>query len=212
MSNTTGGATAEPAGAASEQAAFWRGLDRDRGRYYTLLCALIIANVLYVMARVAEWRLTPFLTADLAAAIAFLALFLRTAKRAGFPVWMLVLTGVLIMLPLGIVPTIAVLVADNKVGKLIGEGLKRADPEAYRALTEPARGTLSPLAYWSLILGLIPLFGWAGGLPLSIIALRKIRRSQGRVRGAGWAWAGGVVSAISLLFTIVMLLRPASVP
>jgi hypothetical protein len=65
----------------------------------------------------------------------------------------------------------------------------------------------SGLAIASLVSSLIPflLLGQITGLILGIIALRKIKQSQGAVGGKGFAIAGVTISGIILLFIIGVL-------
>jgi hypothetical protein len=67
----------------------------------------------------------------------------------------------------------------------------------------PARET-SGLAIGSLVASLIPflLLGQITGLILGIIALRKIKQSNGAVGGKGFAIAGVTISSLILLFII----------
>jgi hypothetical protein len=65
----------------------------------------------------------------------------------------------------------------------------------------------SGLAIGSLVASLIPLMllGQITGLILGIIALRKIKQSQGTVGGKGFAIAGVTISGLILLFMIGVL-------
>src|ERR1700730_16915259 len=65
----------------------------------------------------------------------------------------------------------------------------------------------SGLAIGSLVASLIPLMllGQITGLILGIIALRKIKQSQGTVGGRGFAIAGVTISGLILLFVIGVL-------
>jgi hypothetical protein len=65
----------------------------------------------------------------------------------------------------------------------------------------------SGLAIASLVASLIPLMllGQITGLILGIIALRKIKQSQGAVGGKGFAIAGVTISGLILLFMIGVL-------
>jgi hypothetical protein len=97
--------------------------------------------------------------------------------------------------------------------------LMLADARAWAARTEPASisssgtavTTSSPptsgLAIGSLVASLIPflLLGQITGLILGIIALRKIKQSQGAVGGKGFAIAGVTISGLILLFMIGVL-------
>jgi uncharacterized protein DUF4190 len=69
--------------------------------------------------------------------------------------------------------------------------------------TPPASG----LAIGSLVASLIPflLLGQITGLILGIIALRKIKQSQGAIGGKGFAIAGVTISGLILLFMIGVL-------
>lgn len=66
---------------------------------------------------------------------------------------------------------------------------------------------VSGLAIGSLVASLIPLMllGQITGLILGIIALRKIKQSQGTVGGKGFAIAGVTISGLILLFVIGVL-------
>jgi hypothetical protein len=67
----------------------------------------------------------------------------------------------------------------------------------------PARET-SGLAIGSLVASFIPflLLGQITGLVLGIIALRKIKRSQGNLGGRGFAIAGVTISSLILVFIL----------
>lgn len=71
----------------------------------------------------------------------------------------------------------------------------------------PARET-SGLAIGSLVASLIPflLLGQITGLVLGILALRKIKQSQGTVGGKGFAIAGVTISSLILLFILGILI------
>jgi hypothetical protein len=94
------------------------------------------------------------------------------------------------------------------------------DARAWARRTEPAAigstggiviQTSSPpasgLAIGSLVASLIPflLLGQITGLILGIIALRKIKQSQGAIGGKGFAIAGVTISGLILLFMIGVL-------
>jgi hypothetical protein len=90
------------------------------------------------------------------------------------------------------------------------------DVRAWARRTEPGaiapNGTViatspSGLAIGSLVASLIPLMllGQITGLILGIIALRKIKQSQGTVGGKGFAIAGVTISGLILLFMIGVL-------
>ena len=97
--------------------------------------------------------------------------------------------------------------------------LMLADARAWARRTEPASiasngrviPTSSPpasgLAIGSLVASVIPflLLGQITGLILGIIALRKIKQSQGAVGGKGFAIAGVTISGLLLLFIIGVL-------
>jgi uncharacterized protein DUF4190 len=70
-----------------------------------------------------------------------------------------------------------------------------------------SRPPASGLAIGSLVASLIPLMllGQITGLILGIIALRKIKQSQGAVGGKGFAIAGVTISGLILLFMIGVL-------
>jgi hypothetical protein len=94
------------------------------------------------------------------------------------------------------------------------------DARAWARRTQPGaidpNGTVNPtspsppasgLAIGSLVASLIPflLLGQITGLILGIIALRKIKQSQGAVGGKGFAIAGVTISGLILLFIIGIL-------
>jgi hypothetical protein len=97
--------------------------------------------------------------------------------------------------------------------------LMLADARAWARRTEPvsitAGGTVVPtssppasgLAIGSLVASVIPflLLGQITGLILGIVALRKIKQSQGAVGGKGFAIAGLTISGLILLFMIGVL-------
>ena len=95
--------------------------------------------------------------------------------------------------------------------------LKRtAPPSPIGAVAaRPANGKGSALAIGSLVLGILGLFTCGAtalfGLILGIIALVRISRSQGELRGHGTAVAGVVVSGIFLLLVPIFaaMLLPA---
>jgi hypothetical protein len=70
------------------------------------------------------------------------------------------------------------------------------------SVTPTSRPPASGLAIGSLVASLIPflLLGQITGLILGIIALRKIKQSQGTVGGKGFAIAGITISGLILLF------------
>jgi hypothetical protein len=82
-----------------------------------------------------------------------------------------------------------------------------AQPSVHAAPRE--RGRPSGLATASLVLGILalPTCGLTSliGLPLGIVALRKIKRSGGRLTGQGVATAGVCVSGVLFLLLPVML-------
>jgi hypothetical protein len=94
------------------------------------------------------------------------------------------------------------------------------DARAWAKGTEPAAlnstGTVAPssspptsgLAIGSLVASLIPflLLGQITGLILGIVALRKIKQSNGAVGGKGFAIAGVTISGIILLLMIGVLI------
>jgi hypothetical protein len=71
-----------------------------------------------------------------------------------------------------------------------------------------SRPAASGLAIASLVSSLIPflLLGQITGLILGIVALRKIKQSQGAVGGKGFAIAGVTISGLILLFMIGVLI------
>jgi hypothetical protein len=75
------------------------------------------------------------------------------------------------------------------------------------SVTPNSRPPASGLAIASLVASLIPflLLGQITGLMLGIVALRKIKRSQGAVGGKGFAIAGVTISGVILLFMIGVL-------
>jgi hypothetical protein len=79
-------------------------------------------------------------------------------------------------------------------------------PNGVAIATFPSPPT-SGLAIGSLVASLVPLMllGQITGLILGIIALRKIKQSQGTVGGKGFAIAGLTISGIILLFMIGVL-------
>ena len=97
--------------------------------------------------------------------------------------------------------------------------LMLADVRAWARRSEPASitssGSVVPtssppasgLAIGSLVASVIPflLLGQITGLILGIIALRKIKQSQGAVGGKGFAIAGVTISGLILLFIIGVL-------
>ena len=80
----------------------------------------------------------------------------------------------------------------------------------------PAR--TSGMAVWSLVLGILSLIcgfltllSAPTGLILGLVALSKIKNSEGRLAGRGLALAGAIISGVAILFIPVMaaLLLPA---
>jgi len=88
---------------------------------------------------------------------------------------------------------------------------RRAEPGATTPSGTVIATSSSPpasgLAIGSLVASLIPflLLGQITGLILGIIALRRIKRSQGTVGGKGFAIAGVTISGLILLFMIGLL-------
>jgi hypothetical protein len=139
MDNTPQEAVAEVA--PNPEAERWRALDKRRDRYYTLLVLVIIVNVGYMVARVFESPLQFLaLGLDLVAMATFLVSFLGTASRCGMPTPTVVLIGIGTLLPIGLIPLIVILVADNHIGKCIGQGWKAADPEGFAAAVKGTKG------------------------------------------------------------------------
>lgn len=79
-----------------------------------------------------------------------------------------------------------------------------AGTDSAAAVAEVPAGGTSGLAIGSFVASLIPflLLGQITGLVLGIIALRKIKQSQGAVGGKGFAIAGVTISSVILLFII----------
>jgi hypothetical protein len=79
-----------------------------------------------------------------------------------------------------------------------------AGTDSAAAVSEVPAGGTSGLAIGSFVASLIPflLLGQITGLVLGIIALRKIKQSQGAVGGKGFAIAGVTISSVILLFII----------
>jgi len=79
-----------------------------------------------------------------------------------------------------------------------------AKTDSARAVAEAPPGGTSGLAIGSFVASLIPflLLGQITGLVLGIIALRKIKQSQGTVGGKGLAIAGLTISSLILVFII----------
>lgn len=79
-----------------------------------------------------------------------------------------------------------------------GDGTGFAGPDAAPAASRPTSG----LAIASLVCSLIPfaLITQIAGLTLGIIALAKIRKSQGTLGGKGFAIAGVIISSLAILF------------
>jgi hypothetical protein len=88
---------------------------------------------------------------------------------------------------------------------------RRTEPRAITPSGTVIQTSISPpasgLAIGSLVASLIPLMllGQITGLILGIIALRKIKQSQGTVGGKGFAIAGVTISGLILLFVIGVL-------
>ena len=77
--------------------------------------------------------------------------------------------------------------AANAAGLLIPDRPKAAE-------TDPTEPRLCPLAYQALLVFWFPF----AGVPMAIVAIRRIRGSKGKMKGEGLAWAAIVLSAIDL--------------
>jgi len=102
----------------------------------------------------------------------------------------------------GILLIVFLMLADARAWARGGIEVAGAVPAGATAQT-PAGGT-SGLAIGSLVASLVPfmLLGQITGLVLGILALRKIKQSQGTIGGKGFAIAGVVISSLILVFII----------
>ena len=201
MGDLTGETTSGRSTSSADPAAKWKELDRKRGQYQSLIVGVIGTIVLYGAGPAIGLNKDPVLVANIVFAVAFLIVFLRTAKRCGFSNVVLVLVAVGVLLPL--LSMIIVLLADWQVGKRIAAGWLEASPEEFARLVSQPR--LMPASYWSVILSLIPFIGPVIGLPLALIALRAIAREPGKLKGRGWALTGIVLNTLGLLLAGVMV-------
>ena len=149
---------------------------RTKRRVYIVVLLLMIAltTTAIITGRRELWG------ARLALAIVFLTLFLQTAYAAlHYPAWKLVLMGIAIFL----IPFVALIV------------LGTVDRKIYDLLRQqsgaPPLGPISGLAYCSLVLCWAPVVG----LVLSIVAVVRIKRSAGALRGMAMSIVALVISA-----------------
>lgn len=156
-------------------------LDRRRTVYYVLFLSQIPVAI---AARIVQ---TPAVSVVLgllliAWAIAFLCVFLKTARLAGLSVPALVPIAVLLVIP--IIGIITLMVVDFRIADTVE-----------RAVAQGVKPRLSRLSYWSLIMAWLPIVG----LPMAAIALWQICTSRGMLTGRGLAIAGLVVNTVGAI-------------
>lgn len=171
-----------------------RELDRRRTIYYVLyFCGIPLA----LAGRFTEAAL-PALGLGillLAWGVAFLWVFLKTARLAGLSIAALVPISILLLIPLaGIITLMAV---DFHIADTVERGLAQA-----------AEPTLSRLSYWSIIMAWMPVVG----LPMAAVAFRQITASRGMLKGRGLAIAGLILNALALVGFLLLVLAAVSAP
>ena len=123
--------------------------------------------------------------------IAFLFFFLTSAKKVfGYGIGDLVLIGIGLLMPF--------------LGALV---LAIMDGRIYQAIKRkeyPDKPQFCSLVIYSLILFLLPVIG----LPLAIISIRKISKSNGLLYGKTLAWISLVLNALSLLPLLLGIVIP----
>ncbi|HUT75865.1 MAG TPA: hypothetical protein VM221_13645 [Armatimonadota bacterium] len=162
-------------------------LDRRRTVYYVLILAQIPVAV---AARAVH---TPALSVVLGILllvwlIAFLWVFLGTARLAGMSVPALVPIAVLVLIPL--IGIITVMVVDFHIADTVDRGPGQEDTPR-----------LSRLSYWSLIMAWLPMVG----LPMAAVALWQIGARRGRLTGRGLAIAGLVVNTLFAMLWVAVI-------
>ncbi|HUW56136.1 MAG TPA: hypothetical protein VMZ92_05835, partial [Planctomycetota bacterium] len=162
---------------------------RRRGYICVLLLAIALAVAALMTGNPIYWAIR------LAVIIVFLILFLGTAHAVlGYPAWKLVLMAIGILIPF--VSLIVLGVVDHKVYARMRE-----------ASGAPPLAPVTGFAYFSLLLCIVPVVG----LALSIIAVVRIRRSAGALRGMAMSIVAMVISAlitgVCLLGLIASLLQ-----
>jgi hypothetical protein len=171
-----------------------RELDRRRTLYYVLyFCGIPLA----LAGRFTEAAL-PALGLGillLAWVVAFLWVFLKTARLAGLSVAALVPISILLLIPLAGIITL--MVVDFHIADTVERGLAQA-----------AEPRLSRLSYWSIIMAWMPI----AGLPMAAVALRQIGASRGMLKGRGFAIAGLILNALALVGFLLLVLAAVSAP
>lgn len=127
--------------------------------------------------------------------VAFLWVFLKTARLAGLSVAALIPIAMLLLIPL--IGLITLMVVDFHIADTVDRG---AAPEI--------KPRLSRLSYWSLIMAWLPVVG----LPMAAVALWQIRASRGMLTGRGLAIAGLMLNMVIAGLIAVAILSSGSQP
>jgi len=194
-----------PAEQGSRDSRFWEQLDKSRTVYYILFFAMIAVAIGAGLSAIQRrGSVGPVLVlVYYVLAVAFLVIFLRTARRLDYSTGWLLVMAVLILLPLPLVPILTIAVVDRGMGELIE---KRSLHSAFRREAVGSdQPRVDPLAYLSLVLFMFPYFG----LPLALLALYRIGKSNGARTGRGLAWTGVGLNAVVLAVIIGLYLAPS---
>jgi len=168
-------------------------IERRRKTYLFTFVGLIATNILsgaLLLSDSSLWALA--LLAAIVLTVLFLFQFIRVAKILGFSLLSRVIACVVILVPLPVLPLIAIAIIDQRV---------------YRAITAHVpRQTVSFLAILALILAIpMPYVS----LPLSVTAVHRISHSNGLLRGKTVAWIAIVLSSLILVILFVTIVLVA---
>jgi len=170
-------------------------LDRRRTAYYVLmLCENPLAIAVQLRHGPAVVTMVLCVLA-VAALVAFLWVFLKTARLAGISVPVLVPIAVLLLIP--VIGLVTLMVVDFHIADTVD-----------RALAPAAKPRLSRLSYWCLIMAWLP----ALGLPMAVVALWQIRMSRGMLTGRGLAIAGLVVNTLFAILIVAAIVTSNTQP
>jgi hypothetical protein len=171
-----------------------RELDRRRTVYYVLyFCGIPLS----LAARFTEAALPGLALGVLLLAwvVAFLWVFLKTARLAGLSVAALIPISILLLIP--VAGIITLMLVDFRIADTVERGLAQA-----------AEPRLSRLSYWSIIMAWMPVVG----LPMAAVAFRQIGASRGMLKGRGLAIAGLILNSLGLLGFFMLFLAAALAP
>jgi len=171
-----------------------RELDRRRTVYYVLyFCGIPLS----LAARFTEAALPAVALGVvlLVWVVAFLWVFLKTARLAGLSVAALVPISILLLIP--VAGIITLMVVDFRIADTVERGLAQV-----------AQPTLSRLSYWSVIMAWMPIVG----LPMAAVAFRQIGASRGMLKGRGFAIAGLILNSLGLVGFLLLFLAAVFVP